>query len=97
MQHHHAKLSTRFLAAPVHQSAASAGIHLSSPVQIVSKEGTSGLDRLRAEYVVRIQGQLRKRLDPNPNIPTGMVELVAEQVMYTHPHPKMCRCTIPMT
>ena len=49
-------------------------------LQIVSKEGSSGLDRLRAEYVVRIQGQLRKRSDPNPNIPTGMVELVAEQV-----------------
>ena len=49
-------------------------------VQIVSQEGLSGLDRLRAEYVVRIQGQLRRRSDPNPNIPTGMVELVAEQV-----------------
>ena len=48
-------------------------------LQIVSQEGLSGLDRLRAEYVVRIQGQLRKRSDPNPNIPTGMVELVAEQ------------------
>ncbi len=49
-------------------------------MQIVSQEGAAGLERLRAEYVVRIQGQLRKRVDPNPNIPTGMVELVAEQV-----------------
>ena len=46
----------------------------------MSQEGASGLERLRAEYVVRVQGQLRKRVDPNPNIPTGMVELVAEQV-----------------
>ena len=49
-------------------------------MQIVTQEGAAGLERLRAEYVVRIQGQLRKRIDPNPNIPTGMVELVAEQV-----------------
>ena len=46
----------------------------------MSQEGASGLERLRAEYVVRVQGRLRKRVDPNPNIPTGMVELVAEQV-----------------
>ena len=50
-------------------------------MQIVSQEEASGLERLRAEYVVRIQGQLRKRSDPNPNMATGMVELVAEQVL----------------
>ena len=57
--------------------------HLNCPAggpQIVSQEGASGLERVRAEYVVRVQGQLRKRIDPNLNIPTGMVELVAEQV-----------------
>ena len=66
------------------------GSILSSPVQIVSQEGASGLERLRAEYVVRIQGQLRKRTDPNPNIPTGMVELVAEQVTCLRPYLEKC-------
>lgn len=62
-------------------------------LQIVSKEGDSGLERLRAEYVVRIQGQLRKRSDPNPNLPTGQVELVAEQVhKFALPLPQQQYC-----
>lgn len=36
--------------------------------------------RLRNEYVVRIEGRLRKRKDPNPKMPTGLVELVAEDI-----------------
>lgn len=46
----------------------------------MSQDDTVGLDQLRAEYVVRIKGQLRMRKDPNPRLPTGKVELVAEQV-----------------
>jgi len=37
-------------------------------------------DRLRNEFVVSIKGTIRMRKDPNPNIPTGMVEVVAEEV-----------------
>ena len=48
---------------------------------MVSQEGGSaGLDQLRAEYVVRIRGQLRPRKDPNPRLPTGTVELLAREV-----------------
>jgi aspartyl-tRNA synthetase len=36
--------------------------------------------KLRNEYVVEIRGHLRERKDPNPNLPTGNVELVAESV-----------------
>jgi aspartyl-tRNA synthetase len=51
------------------------------PAQVVSQEeGGAGLDQLRAEYVVRIRGELRPRKDPNPRLPTGMVELVAQEV-----------------
>ncbi|CAL8467107.1 g6643 [Coccomyxa elongata] len=52
----------------------------SGTIQVVSQDDTVGLDQLRAEYVVRIKGQLRMRKDPNPRLPTGKVELVAEQV-----------------
>lgn len=50
-------------------------------VQVVSQEEGSGLDGVRAEFVVRIKGCLRQRKDPNPRLPTGMVELVAEEVL----------------
>lgn len=36
------------------------------------------LERLRQEYVVSITGTLRMREDPNPAMPTGLVELVPE-------------------
>jgi aspartyl-tRNA synthetase len=59
-------------------------------LQVVSAdEGTGGpgaadaaasLERLRAEFVVQVTGTLRTRKDPNPKMPTGQVELVAEQV-----------------
>lgn len=39
-----------------------------------------GLERVRNEYVVRIGGTLRRRKDPNPRLPTGNLELVAEKV-----------------
>lgn len=38
------------------------------------------MERARAEYVVRVAGTLRLRKDPNPQLPTGAVELVAEEV-----------------
>jgi aspartyl-tRNA synthetase len=40
----------------------------------------AALERLRAEFVVQVTGTLRLRKDPNPKMPTGGVELVAEQV-----------------
>ena len=53
-------------------------------VQVVSADGddatAAALGRLRAEYVVCIRGVVRARKDPNPNIPSGEVELVAEEV-----------------
>jgi aspartyl-tRNA synthetase len=36
--------------------------------------------RVRSEYVVAITGTLRARENPNPKVPTGLVELVAEEV-----------------
>lgn len=39
-----------------------------------------GLEKVRNEYVVRIGGTLRRRKDPNPRLPTGNLELVAEKV-----------------
>lgn len=38
------------------------------------------LERLRQEYVVAITGTLRLREDPNPTMPTGLVELVPESM-----------------
>ena len=52
---------------------------------ISQEEGGGGLDRVRAEFVVRIRGQLRHRKDPNPRLPTGMVELVTEEVFPSFP------------
>src|ERR1041385_5455309 len=34
--------------------------------------------RLRSEFVVSVHGTIRKRENPNPKIPTGEIELVAE-------------------
>ena len=53
-------------------------------VQVVSADGdderASALGRLRAEYVVCVRGVVRARKDPNPNMASGEVELVAEEV-----------------
>ena len=45
-------------------------------LQAVSVPGEHSLaharaERLRQEYVVRVEGQLRLRKDPNPKMPTG--------------------------
>lgn len=36
--------------------------------------------KLRNEYVVSIKGRLRLRKDPNPKLPTGLLELLAEDI-----------------
>ncbi len=38
------------------------------------------MEKIRSEYVVRIEGNIRARKDPNKKIPTGMVELEADAV-----------------
>lgn len=43
-------------------------------------EAAAAAERLRIEYVVAATGILRKRKDPNPNIPTGQVEVDVEHV-----------------
>eukprot|EP00884_Botryococcus_braunii_P019181 jgi/Botrbrau1/5947/Bobra.0366s0117.1 len=48
-------------------------------------DALAGLDRVRNEYVVRIRGTLRLRKDPNPRLPTGNLELVAEEVEVVNP------------
>ena len=52
--------------------------------QVVSADGddelAGALGRLRAEYVVCVRGIVRARKDPNRNIPSGEVELVAGEV-----------------
>lgn len=35
---------------------------------------------IRSEWVVWVQGTVRMRENPNPNIPTGMVEVLAQQI-----------------
>lgn len=35
---------------------------------------------LRSEYVVAVRGTVRMRQNPNPNIPTGLIEVVAEEL-----------------
>ncbi|MCJ1423430.1 hypothetical protein MMC29_001313 [Sticta canariensis] len=43
-------------------------------------EAAEACQRLRNEWVVQVQGQVIKRSDPNPQIPTGQVELVPAEV-----------------
>lgn len=54
-------------------------------LQVVSPDGdddrAAALGRLRSEWVVRVTGTLRPRKDPNPALPTGDVELVADDVV----------------
>ncbi|KAG2453188.1 hypothetical protein HYH02_002512 [Chlamydomonas schloesseri] len=48
--------------------------------QSVAPEVSRTASRLRNEYVVCVRGVLRARKDPNPKIPTGQLELLAESV-----------------
>ncbi|KAL0025277.1 hypothetical protein WJX77_012575 [Trebouxia sp. C0004] len=52
-------------------------------IQVVSQPSFPAhpyMERIRSEYVVRIEGNIRARKDPNKKIPTGMVELEADAV-----------------
>lgn len=54
-------------------------------MQVVSQpdefpEAAAECQRLRAEYVVQVEGRVRLRKDPNPRIPTGKLELEVENV-----------------
>ncbi|GIL93066.1 hypothetical protein Vretimale_19099 [Volvox reticuliferus] len=48
--------------------------------QSVPPEVSRTASRLRNEYVVCVRGLLRARKDPNPKIPTGQLEVLAEAV-----------------
>lgn len=43
-------------------------------------DAAAACERLRLEWVVQIQGTVIKRSDPNPDLPTGLVELVPSSV-----------------
>lgn len=54
--------------------------------QVVSEEQVNPevarvASRLRPEYVVAVTGVVRMRLDPNPRLPTGSLEVVASNIM----------------
>lgn len=54
-------------------------------VQVVGEpqnfpEASNVAARVRQEYVVRVEGRVRRRKDPNPKLPTGFFEVVAESV-----------------
>ena len=44
------------------------------------QEAAEACQRLRNEWVVQVQGRLVRRSDPNPELPTGQVELVPSRV-----------------
>ena len=58
---------------------------ISSLQQVVSQpddfpEAAGDCQRMRNENVVRIIGKVRQRKDPNPNLPSGFLELAVEDV-----------------
>lgn len=51
--------------------------------QVVSEPSSAAhehMERIRSEYVVRIQGTIRARKDPNKRMDTGLIELEVEDV-----------------
>lgn len=46
-----------------------------SPAEI--REKASGV---RSEFVLAVRGKIRKRSSPNPNMPTGLIEVLAEEL-----------------
>ncbi|KAK9824897.1 hypothetical protein WJX74_004037 [Apatococcus lobatus] len=48
-------------------------------------EAAEACQRLHSEWVIRVEGTLRKRKDPNPRIPTGEVELAVEKLQVLNP------------
>ena len=60
-------------------------------LQLVSNPGDAAEEvakRLRNEYCVHVEGVMRARSNPNPRIPTGEVELLAEKVRRRGSSPK---------
>ena len=56
-----------------------------SAAQVVSdpsnaRAAAEACQRLRNEWVVRVTGAVRRRKSPNPNLPTGQVELCVEDL-----------------
>lgn len=51
-------------------------------------EAARAAGKLRNEYVVSIKGKLRLRKDPNPKLPTGLLELLAEDIQ-VWPHGRL--------
>ncbi|MBU3678582.1 MAG: aspartate--tRNA ligase [Candidatus Kapabacteria bacterium] len=43
-------------------------------------ELASSIDAVRSEYVLWVKGRVRMRENPNPKIPTGLVELLADEI-----------------
>lgn len=41
--------------------------------------------RLRSEYCIHVKGRIVRRKDPNPKMPTGMVEVIAESIQLLNP------------
>ena len=48
-------------------------------IQIIS-EDTSSLPEIRNEYILSVHGKVRKKDNPNPNLKTGNIEVVASSI-----------------
>ena len=61
------------------------GLKITHDVQVVSQpdefsEAAGLCQRMRNENVVKIVGKVRQRQDPNPDLPSGTLELAVEDV-----------------
>ncbi|MFM8771906.1 MAG: OB-fold nucleic acid binding domain-containing protein, partial [Candidatus Kapaibacterium sp.] len=43
-------------------------------------ELASSIDAVRSEFVLWVKGRVRMRENPNPKIPTGLVEVLADEI-----------------
>ena len=46
----------------------------------INNESFTGASGLKPEYVIKVKGEVRKRENPNPNIPTGDFEIIASEL-----------------
>lgn len=46
----------------------------------ISKEAFEKADGVRSEYCIAVSGEIMRRESPNPNLPTGMIELKGENI-----------------
>lgn len=58
----------------------SSGLVQATVAPEANPKAAAAAERLRIEYVVVATGILRKRKDPNPNIPTGLVEVIVDEI-----------------